>query len=209
MPDIPDHLKDRPTDRVGRPIPYVNVIGKWEVAERWTIRFDRQLREVAAFYEDDPDGDPDFTHQSIQRSRECIHDGLCQVCARFIDWPDRKLVISAVSVKTINLTLDEHRGTKQRVPVVFEPWLCPDCASFASRICPELIRRQRDDDFHIVAVRSPDVCRLTLSHGWIEGPFEEATKANPVAMWANIMLPGGMITNPVVGKRSKLWVPGR
>jgi hypothetical protein len=180
MNKIPEHLSHRPTWR-GLPVPYINRIGRVERPEDWTIRFDRKLGEVAAFLADEPDGDPDFTKQCIQRQRECVLSGLCQVCKRLVDWPDRALVVSSVSVEQVAV---EGR----QVPVVIEPWLCPDCVDFAVNICPALIRRHRDEDLHVVPVRSPHECQLVLSRGWIEGPYEAATKADPVAMWAKILL---------------------
>jgi hypothetical protein len=91
------------------------------------------------------------------------------------------LVVSSVSVQTVEVA-------GQQVPVVTEPWLCPDCAEFATATCPALIRRDRGEDLHVVEVTAPADCRVVLSHGWIEGRYEAATKANPVAMWAKILL---------------------
>lgn len=90
-------------------------------------------------------------------------------------------MVSSVSVQTV-----EVEG--RMVPVVTEPWLCPDCAGFATQVCPALIRRGRDEDLTVVEVTSPADCRIVLSRGWIEGRYEAATKANPVAMWAKILL---------------------
>ncbi|HKS46741.1 MAG TPA: hypothetical protein VJT49_16840 [Amycolatopsis sp.] len=104
--------------------------------------------------------------------------------ARPVAWPDRRLALSSVSVQTVNL---EGR----RVPVITEPWLCPDCAAFASTTCPALIRRGRDEDLRLVAVIKPADCRIVLSSGWIEGRYEATTKANPVVMWAKILILAG------------------
>jgi hypothetical protein len=177
---VPEYLAHLPLWR-GLPVPYIN---RWGVEERevdWGIRYDRNLRAVAAYMDDQPNGPPDFRHQCIQRQRECVLLGLCQVCKRPVGWPDRRLVVSSVSVETV-----EVGG--RRVPVVTEPWLCPDCAAFATATCPALIRRDRDEDLHVVEVTAPADCRIVLSSGWIEGRYEAATKANPVAMWAKILL---------------------
>jgi len=178
----PAHLAHLRRDNVGRPVPYVNIIGAHDIPDRGHIAYDRHIGQIGAYYKDDPDGEPNFLRQSIQRQRECAYRGLCQVCARPVPWPDRALVISTVSVEAIDL----H---DRRVAVVTEPWLCPDCADFATRVCPALIRRRHDDDLTVLPVTSPDHCQLVLSRGWIEGPYEAATCASNVAMWCKVLLP--------------------
>lgn len=179
---IPQHLSHLPTWR-GLPVPYINRIAVGESVEDWYIRYDRNLGDVAAFMDDHDGAPPDFRHQCIQRQRECVLLGLCQVCKRRLDWPDRSLVVSSVSVEAI-----DFQG--RRVPVVTEPWLCPDCASFATATCPALIRRSHDEDLAVVPVTSPAQCRVVMSSGWIEGRYEAATKSRPVAMWAKVLLTG-------------------
>lgn len=185
--NIPEHLAHLPLDRVGRPVPYINAWGIRDDPERITIRYDRNIKQIGVHYADDPDGEPDFAQQNMQRQREIMIRGLCQVCARPVDWPDRSLVLSPVTVQAI----DGPDG--QRVAAVHEPWLCPICADFALNYCPALIRRQRDDQLSRLAVPSPDMCRLVVSSGWIDGPFEYATKTNPVAMWVKILLPESVL----------------
>ncbi len=156
--NVPEHLRNLSVWR-GLPVPYIN---RWGYEEReidWGIRYDRNLGEVAAYMANQLGAPPDFRHQCIQRQRECVLLGRCQVCFRAVDWPDRRLVVSSVSVEMV-----EVQG--RQVAVVTEPWLCPDCCKFATAVCPALIRRGR----------------------WIEGRYEAATKANPVAMWAKILL---------------------
>jgi hypothetical protein len=178
---IPEHLAHLPQWR-GLPVPYINRLGTAEERDcDWGIRYDRHLGEIAAVLADEPGGAPDFRHQCIQRQRECVLLGLCQVCKRALDWPDRRLVVSSVSVQAVDV---EGRS----VPVVTEPWLCPDCAEFASTTCPALIRRGHDEDLHVIEMSSPADCRIVLSRGWIEGRYETATKASSVAMWAKILL---------------------
>lgn len=175
----PTHMSGLPTWR-GLSVPYINRLGTGEQPEDWSIRYDRNLGAVAAFMADQ-DGAPDFTRQCIQRQRECVLLGLCQVCRRALDWPDRRLVVSSVSVETVEVA-------GRWVPVVTEPWLCPECAEFATAVCPALIRRGRNEDLRVVNVYGPDGFRIVISRGWIEGRYEAATKAEPVAMWAKILL---------------------
>lgn len=180
---IPAHLDHLPTWR-GLPVPFVNRLGASEHVDIWSIRFDRNLGRVAAFMADEDGAPPDFTHQSIQRQRECVLRGLCQVCTRVLEWPDRRVVLSSVSCEVVEVA-------GRWATVVTEPWLCPDCAEFATTTCPALIRRDRSEDLRVVPVLSPDACRIVLSSGWIEGRYEAATKAKPVAMWAKILLLSG------------------
>lgn len=177
---IPTHLAHLPTYR-GLPAPYINRRGVGESDEDWSIRYDRHVGQIAAYMADRPSAAPDFTHQCIQRQRECVLRGLCQVCTAVLDWPDRRLVVSAVSTETVEV---EGRW----VTVVTEPWLCPDCARFAVDTCPALIRRSRGEDLTVVSVSSSAACRIVLSSGWIEGRYEAATRKHPVAMWAKILL---------------------
>lgn len=178
--NVPAHLAHLERWR-GLPAPYVNRRATGETEQDWYLRYDPNVAAIAAHMADQADAPIDFTHQCIQRQRECVVSGMCQVCARPVAWPDRRLVLSSVSIETVDV--DGHP-----VPVVTEPWLCPDCADFALHTCPALIRRRRDEDLHLVAVTGPGDCRVVLSSGWIEGRHEEATKANPVVMWAKILL---------------------
>jgi hypothetical protein len=177
----PAHLAHLATDRVGRPVPYINCIGPNDDVTRWRIRYDRVIGQIAAWYDDEPDGEPNFLRQNIQRQRECMYRALCQVCARHVPWPDRRLVVSTVSTQTINWT----HGPAM---VFTEPWLCPDCAAFATEVCPALIRRRTAADFRLIDAGPPSGIQLVVSSGWIEGPFEAATRAKPVAMWVKAML---------------------
>lgn len=177
---LPEHLADRPCWR-GLPVPYVNWWGAEECQEDIRLGFDRHVGQIAAFIDDQPGGPPDFTRQCVQRQRECVVLGLCQVCRRQVDWADRRLVVSSVSVQTVDVA-------GRRVPVVTEPWLCPDCAGFATTVCPALIRRRHGEDLHIVRVAGPADCRIVLSTGWVEGRYEAVTREKPVVMWAKIAL---------------------
>jgi hypothetical protein len=116
----------------------------------------------------------------MQRQRECMVKALCQVCARKLDWPDLRLAVAQSTTQTIRLGGE--------VAAVTEPWLCPDCCDFATRICPELIRRRRTEALAVARVTGPDQFRFVQSVGWLEGRYEHATKKAPVDMWVKVLL---------------------
>lgn len=190
----PAHLAHLRTDRAGRPVPYINVIGEHDVEERFSIRHDRAVGHIGLFYADDFTGEPNFLRQSPQRQRECMVRGLCQVCARPVPWPGRQLVVSSVSVETID-------GPRGPVAVVTEPWLCPPCAAFATQVCPTLIRRRHGDDLTVVPVTGLEHCELVLSKGWVEGRYEAATRKHPVAMWVKVHLAASVATIQMSGAK--------
>lgn len=183
MREIPDFLSHLRTDRRGLPVPYVNRWGKEELLDRLSIEHDRRVGMAAVFYRDDDLDEPDFTAQNMGRQRECIVDGLCQVCGRFVPWSRRFLVVAALSVKTIKLGA-------QRVPVVTEPWLDQRCAEFALSLCPALIRRTRDEKLTLVPVTSKRDVKLGAERGWIEGPLEAESKRIAPITWAELHLTG-------------------
>lgn len=184
--DLPTHLAGLRRDRVGRPVPYINQWGPAEQTFRVSLRHDPHVDDVAVFYDEDPAGDPDFTRQSMQRQREIMVRGLCQVCAREVPWPDRKIAISPVTMHVI-----QWRGLD--VAVLHEPWLCPDCADYATRHCPALIRRRRDEQLTVLDVASPDNCHFLVSRGWVAGPLRRRTQKRPVAMWVKVLLPSSVL----------------
>lgn len=179
MIDVPwlNHLR---RDRRGLPVPYINLWGP-ETTDRLAIRHDENVRGPAVFLDDDDETVPDFTRQNMQRQRECVTQGLCQVCRRFVPWSRRVLVIAALSCEQI--VLEGRRTT-----VVTEPWLCRRCAEFAVTVCPALIRRRRDEDLRIIEVPGPRQFRIVISRGWIDGPLEEQSRQDPPAIWAKILL---------------------
>lgn len=185
-----DHLLK---DRRGLPVPYINAWGD-ESPERMRIDFDRRVGMRAAFYDDHGDV-PDFTRQAVQRQRECMVDGLCQVCARPVPWSRRFLVVAAMSVDMVQV---DGVGL---VAAVSEPWLDERCALIATRWCPDLIRRRRGERLQLIRVRSAGQVQLTTGTGWIEGPLEEETKRDPVAMYVRAILVGVRIdlVEPVAG----------
>lgn len=179
-PEFLSHLR---TDDRGRPVPYINLWGVEDVA-RMSIRHDVHIDMPAVFLDDSDQAIPDFFRQNMQRQRECMAMGLCQVCGRFVNWPDRLLVVSRISTQPIVLN-------GEVVTVFTEPWLDVNCADFALRKCPGLIRRKTAKDLSLVAVTSPDQCQLTISTGWLDGPLEVESKRVQPAMWAKVALTGG------------------
>lgn len=186
MRDVPDFLSHLRRDRRGLPVPYVNRWGLTEEHDRISIEYDRNVGMPGVFYRDDDEPEPDFTAQHMARQRECMANGLCQVCARRIPWSRRFLVVAALSVRTI-----QYRG--RQVAVVSEPWLCERCAKFALKYCPALIRRTREENLTLMHVSSKRQVVLTMSTGWVEGPLEaESWRVQP-AMWADLALVGVQI----------------
>lgn len=179
---LPPQLAALPRDRRGLPCPWINIRGNGEDPTRWGMRHDRLARRPGIFFRDDPAGEVDFTKQSPQRQREATMRGLCQVDGAPIVGP-RYLVLADVSVSTV--VLPDGR----RTVTVTEPWLCRSCADFAIRYCPALIRRKRTEHLSLVTVTDPAAdTRIILSTGWIDGPYEAASKAAQPVMWAKISL---------------------
>jgi hypothetical protein len=182
---VPHRLDRLRRDRRGLPVPYVNAWGAEDPA-RVRIAYDRHVRGIAVFHDEDPDGQPDFTRQDMGRQRECIIGGLCQVCARPVAWANRYLVFAALSIAVIDF------GGRE-MPVITEPWLCRDCCAYAVQVCPALIRRRRDEEMAVVRVTSPSQVRIIVSKGWVEGPAEAESRRLLPVMWAKILLDGAEV----------------
>jgi hypothetical protein len=182
---VPPRLAHLRRDRRGLPVPFVNNWGPEDPA-RYAVMPDRTVGRDALFLDDHDQAVPDFTRQSMQRQRLCVVDGLCQVCTRPVPWSRRFLVVSDISIDVIDL------GGEQWVALT-EPWLDEECAAVAVERCPALVRRTRADNLSVVKVTSRRQVRLVVSTGWVEGPLEAATRANPVAMWVKILLPRGVV----------------
>lgn len=178
---IPNWLAHLRTDRHGLPVPYVNLWGEEDQA-RIQMRFDRHTKSQGLFLYDADQEVPDFTRQNMGRQRECMVDGLCQVCHRFLPWSRRFLVVSEVSVRLITLP------KVGEVAAIHEPWLCQRCAMFAIDKCPALIRRNHLDELQLIPITSKMDVSMVVSRGWIEGPLEEETKRVQPAMWCKILL---------------------
>lgn len=178
---IPPFLRHLRTDDKGRPVPYIQRWGPEDV-RRLRIDDDANIGGVPALFDDDGhELVPDFRAQSMQRQRECMAKGLCQVCGRPLPWSRRFLVVSSISIDRISI------GDRPAVALT-EPWLDEQCATFATKVCPGLIRRTTAQDLQLVEVTSKRQCVLTTSHGWIEGPLEQRSKLVMPAMWAKVVL---------------------
>jgi hypothetical protein len=187
-PPFDPWLKHLRRDRRGLPVPYVNLWGQQTLGTT-RVAYDRWVGRDAVFVDDVGDV-PNFVKQSPQRQRECMVNGLCQVCARPVPWSRRNLVLAGVSV-------DFVRVGNQRRAVVFEPWLDDRCLHIALAWCPALIRRRRDEKLEPHPIRSRRDVELVLSEGWVEGDLAAATQARPVGMLVKAALltldvrPGG------------------
>jgi len=166
-------------DRRGLAVPYVNLWGE-QTADNTRVDYDRHVGRDAMFVDDVGDV-PNFLKQSPQRQRECMIQGLCQVCGRQVPWSRRNLVVASMSVDFV------HVAGRER-PVVFEPWLDDRCAQIALAWCPALIRRRHGEDLTLIRIRSPREVQPVASSGWIDGELEEQTKASPVAMFVKFAL---------------------
>lgn len=176
----PDWLAHLRTDERGRPVPYVNRWGD-EDADRLSLRYDPHVNGTAVFLDDSRELVPDFTAQSMQRQRECIFTGRCQVCGRRIESGVLWLPVSTMSVRSVVI-----EGHGERV-VVTEPWLDERCADFATSTCPALIRRAAVDDLRLFPVRSQREVMASCSRGWIEGPLEAESRLVMPYMWGEIV----------------------
>lgn len=179
-PEVPPWLSHLRRDKRGLPVPFVNLWGPEDV-DRYTITQCPWAGMPGVVLDDSDQDEPDFTRQSMHRQRECMVGGLCQVCARPVPFSRRCLVIADMSVQRIVLQGRE-------VLAVTEPWLCRRCALFAVERCPALIRRYRHEHLRVIPVTSAKQYTLTFSTGWLEGPLEEQTKAEPPVLWAKVLL---------------------
>jgi hypothetical protein len=177
---VPDRLRHLRTDRFGRPVPYVNRWGDSDDPSRYSIAYDPHVRRQAVFIADYGDT-PDFLHQSMQRQRECVMRGLCQVCARPVPWNRRLLVVSKISTEVVVENDVELR-------MITEPWLDPECAAFAIEKCPGLIRRRTAEDLVLVTADDPHRLQAVVSSGWLKGPLEEESRRVQPAFWCRIRI---------------------
>lgn len=173
-------------DARGLPVPYVNRWGPEDLA-RISVRHDRNVGMDAVFLDDSAELVPDFTAQNMQRQRECVVQGLCQICGRKVPWSRRYLVVSAISVQRIDV------GGRPAV-AIFEPWLDQQCAMVAVQRCPALVRRKRGDDLSLALVTSAREVQLSASVGAVDGPLAERTREHNVAMWCKIVVPDAVLS---------------
>lgn len=181
---VPNYLKHLRRDRRGLVVPFVNRWGKGEHLLRLKVEWDPYVGGPAVFYDDHLEPEPDFTCQSMQRQRQAVIEGRCQVCWRLLPWEQRNLVISSMSTERIT-----SPGPLEGGVGITEPWLCDFCCEFAMEVCPALIRRKKVDDMYRVRLVSKNDADIYISTGSIEGPFAEETRQHPVAIWAKIALP--------------------
>jgi hypothetical protein len=165
-------------------VPYINQWGAEDDPGRWRIAHDRHVNGPALFFDDDLDGEPDFTRQNMARQRECMVEGMCQVCAHGVPWSRRWLIVADITTNNIS-------ALGQDIAVIHEPWLCERCAGFAVEHCPALIRRRRTERLLLVPVPRAGDVRLFVSKGFVDPPApcaEESRRLQP-AMWVKVALP--------------------
>ncbi len=171
-----DHLR---RDRRGLPVPFVNAWGA-ETPERTRVEPDPRAAGRLALFHDDHGDEPDFPRQNPGRQRECMVDGLCQVCGKFAPWSRRNLVLAPISVEWSYVD-----NLRRWLPVIFEPWLCDRCCEIAVGWCPALIRRRREEQLQVVPVRSPREVVPILSLGRVDTVPQAG---DGVALWAKVQL---------------------
>ncbi len=165
-------------DGRGRPVPWINVWSAEMPEARWTVEWDGHVQSRGLFTAGGRgEGTPDFTRQAPQRQRASMAARLCQVCGMAAGESAVLVMSGRISAREV-----EVDGLGPRV-VLTEPWLCEPCGAFAVAVCPGLIRRRRDQDLYVVRPVNPT---LVVSRGWVEGPLEAETKAEPTAMWAKL-----------------------
>lgn len=189
------HLAGLPKDRRGRPMPYVNMYGPDGDAAVYLKEDPVVGGRMSAFYRDRGD-ELNFARQSLQRQRECMVKGLCQVCARALTWPERCLITSPATTGTVELS-----GVT--VPATTEPWLCTACAGIAMQFCPELIRRRRGDELILLTGLTPAVCSLLITVEWVEGRFEAYTRDNPVVTYVKLAFAAQEAVKPLLPDQGK------
>lgn len=79
------------------------------------IKYDSNVGGLALFIDEEGETEPDFKKQAMQRQRECMTVGLCQVCARPVPWSRRHLVLDA------GMSIGHVEINGRLTPVVTEP----------------------------------------------------------------------------------------
>lgn len=197
--NIPQHLRHLRIDHRGIPVPYINQWGPQD-PNRIRIRFDANVNGPGLFVDETDQTVPDFKRQCMQRQRECMTRGLCQVCSVPVPWPDRRLILAKSTVQILHV---------EGLPflTVTEPWLCPPCARFALTRCPALIRQASTSGLELIDVTDPSMCAQLLAKGWVEGPLEAESKRLEPAMWVKLILKpelystGSRISRALSGRR--------
>jgi hypothetical protein len=168
------HLRRDPR---GFPIPWINRWGP-ETAACTRVAYDPHVGRRAVFHNDHGEV-PDFTRQSMQRQRQAMVLGLCQVCARPTPWSRRNLVVADSTAEMIEVD-------GRQVGAVSEPWLDDRCAAIATLLCPALIRRRHEDNFRVLPVRSPREVTLAVSTGRVDVDHEALPDAGDPVQTARL-----------------------
>lgn len=174
MRDDPAQLRRRPYWR-GLPVPYINCVGDEADDRLWPEpRYDALVGQDAWFTASPARATdrPDFTKQCLQREREIVVMGLCQVCGRKLS----ELYRLAIEWDLTN----EQVVTGKAYPMLGEPWMCGACIPYVLNACPAVRRRVADGTAIVVRMTR---WSIVLSTGWNEmhGPDVSAV------MWAKIV----------------------
>jgi len=73
------------------------------------VEWDPYVGGPGVFYDDSLEPEPDFTCQNMQKQRQAILEGRCQVCWRLLAWPERNLVISSKPLEVSSFEVDGLR----------------------------------------------------------------------------------------------------
>ena len=182
IPYFLHHLRrDRHT---GLPVPVINIwSGEQRRGElRPVVRFDPLVDGLAYFTKGQPgQGHPDFFRQHPARQRRSMVLGRCQVC-------DRKLITDGWL--PVGPGIQSHMAALPAHAVALtEPWLCDDCADYASHHCPGLIRRRRGERVEMLRARPGDPrFTMIMSQAWVEGRLEEYTKRVQPVLWVKLLV---------------------
>lgn len=190
---VPDFLSHLRLDDRGTPVPYV---ARWgpERLDAVAIKVDRAVG-TAVFLPDEDQTVPDLQHMSYQRQRECVTEGLCQICKRRVPWSRRFLALS-------DQRIEETMVRGRRNATTIEPWLDQRCAEYAIEHHPELIRAQPDEDIRLVAITTKRDVMYGFSRGYADGVLEGVDEALQPVLWMEILLPAYALTEKISASAS-------
>lgn len=183
---IPPHLASRPVWH-GLPVPYINCWNEEVDEHQWRLKYDPLIDQMAWFTAPSTvgEGRAYLAKQNLQRQREVVMRGQCQVCRRTLRTGPRWLLLSSHTSE-----IKDVAGEPDQL-LMAEPWLCPRCLVYTIDTCPGIRRRQaegdllvyRCDNWDLVTARTwhddygPDVVGVT----WVKiRPLAGAVLSGPI-----------------------------